>query len=94
MTCYSHKDTNNNWKIEYPWGVRSNVSDDKVHFLKDGDLIRLRHEQTGKNLHSHRVPAPLTTSEYEVSAYGNETYGDQSDIWRVEWDHVSCQFLI
>lgn len=88
VTLYSHKDSNNDWIIEYPWGVNKNHSEGEVEFLKDGDLIILRHNSTGRNLHSHRVPAPLTTEHYEVSAYGNKTFGDDSDIWRVEWDHV------
>jgi dolichyl-phosphate-mannose-protein mannosyltransferase len=87
VTLYSHKDSNNDWTIEYPWGVDTNHSEGLIHYLKDGDLIILRHSGTGRNLHSHKVPAPLTTDEYEVSAYGNSTVGDESDVWRVEWDH-------
>ena len=92
VTLYHHKDSNNDWIIDYPWGVNKNYSTGEIEFLKHGDLIRLRHNSTGKNLHAHKIPAPLTTDEYEVSGYGNTTIGDESDIWRIEWDHVGSIF--
>lgn len=92
VTCYHHKDTNNDWIIEKVWDHVDNVPhtnteediEDGVRFVNDGDIIRLRHEQTKRNLHSHNYPAPITTREYEVSCYGNETIGDERDHWRIE----------
>ncbi len=48
------------------------------------DVVRLRHVQTGKSLHSHAVPAPISKDEWEVSGYGNETFGDEFDHWIIE----------
>jgi dolichyl-phosphate-mannose-protein mannosyltransferase len=44
----------------------------------------LIHAQTGRNLHSHQVAAPVTKGDYEVSCYGNTTVGDTKDHWVVE----------
>lgn len=89
ITCYHHKDENNKWDIRTPrkhddveYEQPSNP--DFVRFVKDGDLVRLQHTVTGRNLHSHPVKAPVSTSEWEVSCYGNETVGDSQDNWRVE----------
>lgn len=46
--------------------------------------LNIVHEQTGRNLHSHQIPAPFSTHENEVSCYGNATIGDSFDHWKVE----------
>ncbi|KAF7595129.1 Protein O-mannosyltransferase 2 [Aspergillus hancockii] len=84
VTCYHHKDTNNDWFI-YP--NRQDPEYDPsapLKFVGDGDVIRLIHGQTGRNLHSHAIPAPVTKSHHEVSCYGNITIGDDKDHWVVE----------
>jgi len=40
VTCYHHKDSNNDWFIKKPWN-KDQVPDDKIEYLKDGDIIRL-----------------------------------------------------
>ncbi|XP_015600798.1 stromal cell-derived factor 2 [Cephus cinctus] len=50
--------------------------------LKCGDIIRLEHVSTKKNLHSHHVRSPLSGKQ-EVSAYGNKGEGDSGDHWLV-----------
>lgn len=50
--------------------------------IKCGDIVRLEHMQTGKNLHSHLYKAPLSNNQ-EVSGYGDSGYGDTGDNWRV-----------
>ncbi|KAI8806925.1 Dolichyl-phosphate-mannose-protein mannosyltransferase-domain-containing protein [Cladochytrium replicatum] len=84
VTCYHHKDANNEWTITKPWNSPEPERPDEIEFLKNGDVIRLVHIQTGRNLHSHVVKAPITSSENEVSCYGNATIGDQNDHWKVE----------
>jgi dolichyl-phosphate-mannose-protein mannosyltransferase len=44
----------------------------------------LIHSQTGRNLHTHDIAAPVTKSQKEVSCYGNLTIGDDKDHWQVE----------
>lgn len=85
VTCYHHKDANNDWFF-YP--NRNDAAYDpeseEMRFVGDGDVIRLIHAQTGRNLHSHDIAAPITKSDKEVSAYGNLTVGDDKDHWKVE----------
>ncbi|CAG8455171.1 13371_t:CDS:10 [Ambispora gerdemannii] len=83
VTCYHHKDSNNDWIVKKPREVAWS-EDDEIEFVKNGDSIRLFHASTGRNLHSHMIAAPVTTSLWEVSCYGNETIGDQNDYWVIE----------
>ena len=48
-----------------------------------GDVIRLEHMETAKNLHSHVIQSPLSRKN-EVSAYGDDGEGDRLDNWIVE----------
>lgn len=84
VTCYHHKDANNDWFF-YP--NRSEPPFDPeapLRFVQDGSVVRFLHAQTGRNLHSHNVAAPITKADYEVSSYGNITVGDTKDHWTVE----------
>ncbi|TAQ84911.1 hypothetical protein B7494_g6761 [Chlorociboria aeruginascens] len=84
VTCYHHKDANNEWWF-YP--NRSSPEFDPEappKFVGDGEVLRLIHSQTGRNLHSHEVSAPITKAEKEVSCYGNTTVGDDKDHWTIE----------
>jgi dolichyl-phosphate-mannose-protein mannosyltransferase len=84
VTCYHHKDANNDWFI-YPNRDQPEFNpEDPLSFVGDGDVIRLIHAQTGRNLHSHFVSAPVTKADNEVSCYGNTTIGDEKDHWTVE----------
>ncbi|KAJ7036855.1 glycosyltransferase family 39 protein [Mycena alexandri] len=84
ITCYHHKDGNNEWDILPLWDEAPLNIEDPIRFLKHNDVIRLRHSMTTRNLHSHQVPAPITKLNHEVSCYGNETIGDYHDYWVVE----------
>jgi dolichyl-phosphate-mannose-protein mannosyltransferase len=89
VTCYHHKDDNNHWTIRPPRDLDINSYEKKddetfIRFVKDGDVVRLQHASTLRNLHSHPVSAPLTSSQYEVSCYGDEEVGDNQDNWVVE----------
>ncbi|KAJ6096767.1 hypothetical protein N7486_007513 [Penicillium sp. IBT 16267x] len=84
VTCYHHKDANNDWFI-YPNRQEAEYdAEADLRFIGDGDTIRLIHGQTGRNLHSHAIPAPVTKSHHEVSCYGNLTIGDDKDHWKIE----------
>ena len=51
--------------------------------VKAGSPIRLQHAQSGRWLHSHAFPSPLTRNQ-EVSAFGGATHSDAGDVWSVE----------
>ncbi|XP_048514111.1 stromal cell-derived factor 2 [Athalia rosae] len=51
--------------------------------IKCGDIVRLEHLATKKNLHSHHFSSPLSANQ-EISAYGDEKGdGDTGDDWQV-----------
>ncbi|PSK43608.1 Dolichyl-phosphate-mannose--protein mannosyltransferase 2 [Elsinoe australis] len=84
VTCYHHKDANNDWFF-YPNRHDPDFDTEApIKYVGNGNVIRLIHAQTGRNLHSHQVAAPVTKSDYEVSSYGNTTVGDAKDHWTVE----------
>ncbi|KAJ9622300.1 Protein O-mannosyltransferase 2 [Taxawa tesnikishii (nom. ined.)] len=84
ITCYHHKDANNDWFF-YPNRHEPDFNPDApLKYVGNGDVIRLIHAQTGRNLHSHQVAAPVTKADWEVSCYGNTTVGDTKDHWTVE----------
>lgn len=87
ITCYHHKDANNDWYF-FPNRDEPEYDPDDtsapLRYLKDGDTVRLIHAQTGRNLHSHAIAAPVTKTDFEVSCYGNLTVGDEKDHWRIE----------
>ncbi|CED82274.1 glycosyltransferase family 39 protein [Phaffia rhodozyma] len=84
VTCYHYKDDNNQWVITPTWEADPIGSEDDIKFLQDGDIVRLVHAATGRNLHSHPVVAPVTKTNNEVSCYGNATIGDANDYWVIE----------
>lgn len=84
VTCYHYKDNNNEWHILPRWDEPAYDEKEPLRFLKHGDIIRLNHAATTRNLHSHTVNAPVTKLNYEVSCYGNTTVGDRHDYWQVE----------
>ncbi|KAF2861177.1 glycosyltransferase family 39 protein [Piedraia hortae CBS 480.64] len=84
ITCYHHKDANNDWFF-YPNRADPDLDiEAPPRFVGDKDTIRLIHAQTGRNLHSHTIKAPVTKADWEVSCYGNLTVGDTKDHWIVE----------
>lgn len=84
VTCYHYKDNNNEWLIVPTWEDEPLDPEGELRYLKDGDVMRIVHESTGRNLHSHSVAAPVTKLNHEVSAYGNATVGDSNDYWVIE----------
>lgn len=79
ITTYTHKDDNNKWVIK-----KYNTEDvDGIDIVKSGDLVRLEHVQTRRNVHSHKESAPVTKKHYQVTGYGENGTGDANDIWRV-----------
>lgn len=85
VTCYHHKDTNNDWFF-YPTRTQPDYDPEspELRYIGNGDYIRLIHAQTGRNLHSHDIAAPVSRGQKEVSCYGNLTVGDNKDNWKIE----------
>ncbi|EXJ76603.1 dolichyl-phosphate-mannose-protein mannosyltransferase [Cladophialophora psammophila CBS 110553] len=84
VTCYHHKDANNDWFF-YPNRSQPDYDPEgPLSFIADKQVVRLIHAQTGRNLHSHAVAAPITKADWEVSCYGNVTVGDEKDHWQIE----------
>ncbi|KAJ7704861.1 glycosyltransferase family 39 protein [Mycena rosella] len=84
VTCYHHKDGNNEWDFLPRWDEAPYDPEAPLRFLQDNDVVRLSHAATTRNLHSHVVPAPITKLNHEISCYGNSTIGDLHDYWVVE----------
>ncbi|KAK3815670.1 MAG: LOW QUALITY PROTEIN: glycosyltransferase family 39 protein [Linnemannia gamsii] len=83
ITLYPHKDTNNEWIVQ----KRDGSVPDTLEYIKSGDVIRLKHALTSKQLHSHDNKPPMTEDEnhFEVSGYGGEGFpGDSNDEWKLE----------
>lgn len=84
VTCYHYKDSNNDWIFLPRWDEPAYDNTKDMRYLKHGDVVRLQHAPTTRNLHSHTVTAPVTKANYEVSGYGNSSIGDIHDYWLVE----------
>ncbi|GAA5981932.1 hypothetical protein JCM5350_006569 [Sporobolomyces pararoseus] len=84
VTCYHYKDENNEWTITPTWEADPIDPNGELVYLRHGDLLRLVHTSTGRNLHSHAIAAPVTKLANEVSCYGNATVGDSNDYWQIE----------
>lgn len=82
VTTYSHKDHNNLWIVKKHDAEYD--SEAPLEFVRHGDIVRLEHKATGRNLHSHQREAPLTKKHLQVSAYGTNGTGDSNDFWRIE----------
>ena len=80
VTTYSHKASNNKWLIKRA-AEDQRPSDS---FVRDGDLVRLEHVVTKRNLHSHFEFAPITKRHYQVTCYGEKGVGDANDIWKIQ----------
>uniref|UniRef100_A0A0P4XP58 Protein O-mannosyl-transferase 2 n=1 Tax=Daphnia magna TaxID=35525 RepID=A0A0P4XP58_9CRUS len=85
ITTVYIRDPNNRWFIK-----RHNQSSplwnatDPIDLVRNGDLIRIEHRTTGRNLHVHRGPAPISNKMYQVTGYGVRGEGNDDDFWRLE----------
>lgn len=83
VTTYSHKDDNNNWIIK-KYDQEPDLKNKTVELVRNGDMVRLEHIVTTRNLHSHKEPAPVTKRHYQVTCYGENGTGDANDVWKIE----------
>lgn len=86
VTGYGHKDSNNNWIFQRkrevsPW----NEEEEDIEYITENEEYRLVHVLTGRNLHTHQIPAPESPTAFEVSGYGDNNIGDPKDNWIIEF---------
>lgn len=81
VTAYSGQDSNDYWLVKVQHGLPSDRKSGQP--VRHGDVLRIEHVATKKNLHSHIAPSPLT-GQQEVTAFGNDGEGDANDNWRIE----------
>ena len=79
VACYLYKDANNSWIITVRWEEPSIDVNGPICYLQYGDVIRLVHEPTARNHHSHNVPAPISKLNSEASCYGDTSIDDMND---------------
>ena len=72
VTGFYGEDDNDWWRIKAAHGEAEPLAGTHV---EDGDVIRLQHVATGRNLHSHSIASPVTNQQ-EVSAFGEGGHGD------------------
>ncbi|XP_028565042.2 stromal cell-derived factor 2-like protein 1 [Podarcis muralis] len=72
-------DANSYWRIR----GKTDGSCQRGMPVKCGQTVRLTHVNTGKNLHTHHFPSPLSNNQ-EVSAFGDDGEGDDLDVWTVQ----------
>jgi len=76
----SNTDANSLWQLNKCQGCPDKPTGTP---LKCGSKLRISHQKTGKNLHSHAgVGAPISNRQ-EVSGFGNDGKGDTGDNWKV-----------
>eukprot|EP00930_Biecheleria_cincta_P095477 TRINITY_DN87438_c0_g1_i1.p1 TRINITY_DN87438_c0_g1~~TRINITY_DN87438_c0_g1_i1.p1 ORF type:complete len:721 (-),score=122.97 TRINITY_DN87438_c0_g1_i1:137-2299(-) len=81
VTCFEGDNDDNAWLVKAAhgqWCTRGKP-------VANGDIIRLQHMTTGKNLHSHGTRSPVT-GQQEVCGYGDDGNGDTNDNWRIEYE--------
>lgn len=61
------------------WTIRTNDGEHPA----EGSTVRLTHYNTKRNLHMENRPAPLTSTDYQVSAFGTAGEGNKLDYWRL-----------
>ncbi|MBN3299264.1 POMT2 transferase, partial [Amia calva] len=83
ITAYLHKDFNNLWLVRKQNSREEDLSA-PAELVRHGDIIRLEHKETTRNLHSHLHEAPLTKKHLQVTGYGINGTGDPNDFWQVE----------
>ncbi|XP_008555274.1 protein O-mannosyl-transferase 2 [Microplitis demolitor] len=80
ITTYTHKDDNNFWLVKK---FDTDKLPSEPELVKHGDLVRLEHVITGRNLHSHKEIAPISKKHYQVTGYGENGTGDANDVWKI-----------
>ena len=75
VTSYAHKDDNNKflvkkWNEEPPLPYSPEWMAMDTEYVRHGDLVRLEHIISRRNIHTHQEPAPVSKKQYQVTGYG------------------------
>jgi hypothetical protein len=82
VTAFAGYDDNDLWRVKGPHGQPTSYRAGQS--VQHGEVIRLEHVLTGRNLHSHAgIPSPVTRQQ-EVTGFGSGGTGDGNDDWRIE----------
>jgi dolichyl-phosphate-mannose--protein O-mannosyl transferase len=77
-------DHNSYWQVREPHNKQKNIDNcARGEPIKCGQMIRLTHLSTQRNLHTHHFASPLSHNQ-EVSAFGENGEGDEGDNWIVQ----------
>ena len=80
VTAYAHKDENNRFLVKR-WNSEGRTELDliapsrlnetmEIELVRHGDLIRMEHITTRRNVHTHSEKAPLSKKQFQVTGYG------------------------
>lgn len=58
------------WNDDPPALYSEDWAQEEPELVRDGDLIRLEHVITRRNIHSHQEQAPVSKKLYQVTGYG------------------------
>jgi hypothetical protein len=79
VTAFEGADDNDYWMIKPEHGNNT-----RTGAIQHGAIIRLEHQLTRRNLHSHAgIPSPVS-GQQEVTCFGDNGNGDSNDNWRIE----------
>lgn len=82
VTGFAGLDDNDWWRLRPAHGEAADSRAGQP--VRHGDVLRLQHAATGRNLHSHPGFRSPVTSQQEVTCFGEAGVGDGNDDWRVE----------
>jgi dolichyl-phosphate-mannose-protein mannosyltransferase len=68
VTTYTHKDDDDNLFLVKKYESELD-NDEDMELVRNGDLIRLEHVTTRRNIHSHKEMAPISKKHYQVTGY-------------------------
>ncbi|AGO09941.1 AaceriAAL050Wp [[Ashbya] aceris (nom. inval.)] len=87
ITLADFEDANNQWTVEPVYNEAMDDIISSAQPVRNGDLIKLRHVQTGKLLRASAAKPPVSQQDYdqEVSCTGDSGYsGDSDETWRID----------
>jgi dolichyl-phosphate-mannose--protein O-mannosyl transferase len=82
VTASGGQDSNDYWVVRAQQGMGDETR--RGRRVRNGDIIRLTHQNTRRNLHSHAGVSSPVSGQQEVTAFGGDGVGDTNDNWRFD----------